>query len=173
MIRENTEAGQALNILPMITEKHLKSLIYVLEHKRFYPSPVDEIGEDENFVGKMISFEKAIYSRIRDIDSKISDIEKIINRQKIKDSIRAKRNNKKCETLVELFVAHRCLLGQRISNRLGSCLSLAGGYSAIGFGIRKGYKIVAISCTEKNTCKMYEQTHARMCGERSGEMNFY
>jgi len=173
MTTENIEANQALGILPMLTEKHLKALMYVLEHKHFYPSPKDKIGKDETFVSKMIPFEKAIYSRIESIDGEISGIEEVINKQKKKDSIRAKRNDKKRKTLFELLAAHKCFLDKQISKRLGSRLSLIDGHYSTGFGIRKGYKIVAISDTEENNCEMNTLMSARMCGKRPKKMNFY
>ena len=173
MIGENIEANQALAILPMLTEKHLKALMNVLEHKQFCPSPKDEIGKDETLVSKMIPFEKAIYSRIENIDGEISDIENVISKQKKKDSVRAKRNNEKRKKLFKLFVAHKCFLDKQISRRLGSRLSLIDGHFAIGFGIRKGYKIVAIPDTEENNCERLALMGARISGQRPKKMNFY
>ena len=173
MVGENIKANRALGILPMLTEKHLKALLYVLENKQFYLSPCDKIGKDETFVSKMIPFEKAIYSRIEKIEDEISGIEGIINKQKKKDSIRAKRNNEKRKTLFELLVAHKCLLNKQVSKRLGSRLSSIDGYYSIGFGIRRGYKIVAISETEENNCERFALMNARMSGGRPKKMNFY
>lgn len=167
------ETKLALGILPMLTEKCLKELIHVLEDGPFCLSTKDNINEGETAVSRLIPFEKAIYSRIRSIEDEISDIEEIISKQKKENSIRAKRNKKKHKSLIDLLLAHKHLLNKQISRRLGQRLSLIDGHYPIGFGIRKGYKIVAIFDTEENLCKMYAQMGLVMGGKRPKILNFY